>query len=124
MKKFLVFLITLVWVLMPVNTFAKERGRGMGQGRGRGETTTPTERVGERVGEEVLNAVADEVAGKPAPSAKGLPPGLAKKGELPPGLAKQGKVPPGWDKGRKEGWDSHPDSRARRLIRGLFRQTQ
>ena len=32
---------------------------------------------------------------KGAPGAKGVPPGLAKKGGLPPGLAKQGKLPPG-----------------------------
>lgn len=43
---------------------------------------------------EVERRLILEYFGHP-PAAKGMPPGLAKKGDLPPGLAKQGKLPPG-----------------------------
>jgi len=125
MKQFVALTIVFLWILMPVEVFAKEKGRGMGRGQ---SDATRAEKVGEEVGEEVIDTVADELTGKPEPTAKGLPPGLAKKGKLPPGLEKQGKIPPGWEKGRKEGWDKsasvHTDSGVRRLIRGIFRKAK
>lgn len=125
MKRIAVLIALFLWIFMPVEAFAKEKGRGVGRGMERGYSgATGVERSGERVGEEVIEAVADELAGAPGPSSAGLPPGLAKKGSLPPGLEKQGKIPPGWEKGKKEGWDKSAttqESGLRRLIRRAFR---
>ena len=115
LKKSFVVVLAL-WVAAPL--FAQPPGHG----RARTETTEEhIKRRSHDVANEAADAVADELTGKPASS--GMPPGLAKKGELPPGLAKKHKVPPGWSKGRKEGWgDGQKESPLRKLIRGIFRK--
>lgn len=125
MRRFVSVMVVFLWLLLPIEAFAKEKGRGIGSGH---SETTRSERAGQKVSEEVIDAVADELAGTPEPAAEGLPPGLAKKEKLPPGLAKKGKIPPGWEKGKKEGWDNSAsatqESGIRRAIRGIFRRTK
>jgi hypothetical protein len=113
--------VVILWSLLLQPAAFAEHNKG--RGRDRQDRT-------EKIANEAMDGVADELLdekGKPSASgAKGVPPGLAKKGKMPPGLAKQGKTPPGWSKGEKTGWDGAEEqpSPLRRLIRGIFRKAK
>lgn len=101
---------------------AKSEGKGS-KGKGKGAGGTEKTAV-EKVGDETANAVADALTGTSSitttEAAKGVPPGLAKKGKMPPGLEKKGKTPEGWSKGEKTGWDKTETSTTKNdsVIRG------
>src|SRR2546426_751841 len=103
MRRTVCVLATVLIALAPIEA---KQGKGKGKGRDKGDETS--QEKGDDRGDGKLRAVVfqpvdrrvivDYYRGQPG----GLPPGLAKRGDLPPGLEKQlrrnGKLPPGLDK--------------------------
>ena len=81
---------------MTLSGQGKGKGKGKGQGGGDSVKTTAISVI---FSDADRRAIRQWVEGIPA---SGLPPGLAKRGELPPGLQKQlqrkGSLPPGLEK--------------------------
>jgi hypothetical protein len=90
MKRMLIVLAATGMLLMPA---AAKQGKGQGKGKGHDKHDGQTV---------VVFAQGDRAYVTNYYRSNGLPPGLAKKGELPPGLEKQlrrnGRLPPGLEK--------------------------